>query len=51
MTQENVELFCCSCVEQRGGLDPTDAVRLTAVKLKINDGLENSLCLKEVEVS
>lgn len=33
-------------MEQRAGLDPTAAVRLTAVKLKINDGLENSLCFK-----
>lgn len=33
-------------MEQRGGLDPADPVRLTAVKLKINDGLENNLYFK-----
>lgn len=42
MAQGNVQLFVrvpwLVCVEQRGGLDPTDAA-----KLKINDGLENSL--------
>lgn len=39
-------LFLC------GGLDPTDPVRLTAAKLKINDGLENSFYFNKVmEVS